>query len=465
MAIRLTFHGAAGEVTGSAYHVQTDRASVLVDFGMFQGGEKEEERNRLPKGMKARELDAVLLTHGHLDHVGRLPLLARQGYSNPVYCTPATIDITRLILEDAAKIQAGDLIRENRKRQRSGQPELEPSFTHEDVQKIMSLCRPVPYDTPVEVAPGVRASFVEAGHLLGSASIRVCAQNGSASKCIAFSGDLGPSGAPILKDAEGFAQADAVVLESTYGDRDHKSLEATISEFEAIVREAVQNRVKLMVPTFAVGRAQLLMYLLAIMFRRGTVPKFPVFLDSPMAIEATRIYMEHPELYDEDLRALRAEHPIREDMNTLHLSLTADDSKAINNQEGPCMILAGAGMCTAGRILHHLKQNLWKSNAAVLIVGFQSENSLGRRLVDGVKEVTIFGEKIVVRARVNTLGGFSAHAGQTDLLNWFRPLAAGRPRVILTHGESRGRDALAAKIRERHGLDCDEPMLGETLEL
>jgi metallo-beta-lactamase family protein len=209
----------------------------------------------------------------------------------------------------------------------------------------------------------------------------------------------------------------------------------------------------------------LLLYLLAVLFRKGAVRKFPIFVDSPMAIEATRIYEKHVELFDKDMQALRAEHPLAEDLESVRFSPTAEDSKAINKQEGPCMILAGAGMCNAGRILHHLKQNLWKSDAAVLIVGFQAENSLGRRLVDGAREVTIFGEKIAVRAKVHTLGGLSAHAGQTDLLRWFAPLAASRPRVLLNHGEPRAREALAAQLRERHGLESVMPQMGDVIEL
>lgn len=465
MSIRITFHGAAGDVTGSAYHIQTNQANLLLDFGMFQGGKKLEARNRMPRALRPRQLDAVLVTHGHLDHVGRLPLLGRHNYAGPVYCTPATAEIMGLILRDSAKVQAQDIERTNRKRERAGEKPLQPLYGAQDVEQLMPLVKHVPYDEPVPVAPGIRAKFVEAGHILGSTSIQLFIKDGGETKHIVFSGDLGPIGAPILKDPEGFHRAHAVILESTYGNRNHRPLDQTVEEFEALVREAVERKGKILVPTFAVGRAQLLLYLIAVMVREGQVPKFPVYLDSPMAIEATRIYMRHAELFDEDFQALRRERPLAEDLSMLQATQTADESKAINDCECPCMVLAGAGMCHAGRILHHLKANLWKPETVVAIVGYQADGTLGRLLVEGRKQVKIFGERIAVKATIKTMGGFSAHAGQTELLNWFEPLADKRPRVILTHGEDKGRDALAKLIQERHGLPSEKPMMGETLEL
>jgi metallo-beta-lactamase family protein len=310
----------------------------------------------------------------------------------------------------------------------------------------------------------VQARFVEAGHLLGSTSIQLLVANGTAQRSIAFSGDLGPRGAPILEDAEGFHKADVVVLESTYGDRDHRPLAETVAEFERIVQEAVRRQGKVLIPTFAVGRAQLLLYLLAVMFRRGVVPKFPVFVDSPMAIEASKIYGRHLELFDDDFKAMQRQRPLLEDLNTVKFTSTAEESMAINQVPGPCMVLAGAGMCNAGRILHHLKQNLWRPETDVVIVGFQAEGTIGRQLVEGAKFINLFGEKIAVKARVHTLGGFSAHAGQTDLLRWFDQVAPCQPQVFLTHGEAKGRDALGALIGERYRLPVKKPLLGETFE-
>jgi metallo-beta-lactamase family protein len=465
MSISLSFLGAAGGVTGSATLLKTSRAAVLIDFGMFQGGKTAESLNHLPDQLAAANVDTAVITHGHLDHCGRLPLLARSGGPAAIRCTQATSEISALILRDSAKVQAHDLARTNRKRERAGDPPLNPLYTAQDVEHTLPRFQSVPYDEPVPIAPGVQARYVEAGHMLGSASIQLLVENGARTMQIAFSGDLGPHGAPLLKDAVGFDRSDVVVMESTYGDHDHKPLEETVSEFENVVKEAYNRRAKILVPAFAVGRTQLLLYLLAIMFRKGIVPKFPIYLDSPMAIEASRIYQHHLELFDDDFQALGRERPVWEDLTSVHTTATPEESKALNDLTGPCMIIAGAGMCNAGRILHHLKANLWKSETYVLIVGFQAEGTIGRQLIDRADSVKIFGEKIAVRARVHTLGGFSAHAGQSDLLRWIGSVAHCRPRVILNHGEPKGRDPLARLIQERYSLTCAKPMLGDTIEL
>ena len=463
--MKITIVGAAGgEVTGSAYYVQTGKASILVDCGLFQGGKKSEALNRPPTGPKQR-LDAVLLTHGHLDHTGRLALLAKRGHTAPVFATPATIEMTGLILRDSARIQAADAERRNRKRERAGEPPQEPLYKPEHAETIIQYLQPVPYQQPVQVAPGIQATWAEAGHMLGSASIQLLVEEEGRQKRVVFSGDLGPRSALILKEFEPFRQADLVFLESTYGGHDHRPFTETVEEFVRIVKEAVEQKGKILVPTFAVGRAQLLTGLLAWMFRKKKVKPFPIFLDSPMAIEALNIYTRHRELFDEGMTKFIAERPLRADLKTMTLSATAQDSMKINDQPGPCLIMAGAGMCNAGRILHHLKQNLWKPETHVLIVGYQSHESLGRRLVEGAKLVSIHGEKIAVKAKVHTLGGFSAHAGQSDLVTWFGALAQTKPRVILTHGEDEPRNTLARLIRKRFGLASTLPVMGETIEL
>jgi metallo-beta-lactamase family protein len=463
--MKITIAGAAGgEVTGSAYYVQTPSASVLVDCGLFQGGRKSEALNRPPAGPKQR-LDAVLLTHGHLDHTGRLPLLAKRGHHPPVLATPATIDMTALILRDSARIQTSDAAHRNKKLERAGMPLVEPLYTPANAEDIISCLRPVPYRQPVEIAPGVRAIWRESGHMLGSGSIQLLVEEDGRTKKVVFSGDLGPKNAPILKDYEPFTDADLVFLESTYGDRDHQPFVQTVEEFVNIVREGVQTRGKMIVPTFAVGRAQLITGLLGWMFRSRKVEPFPLFLDSPMAIEATEIYSQHHELFDEDMIRYLEAGSVAQDLKSLRLCVTADDSKQINFQPGPCLVMAGAGMCNAGRVLHHLKASLWREDTHVIIVGFQGHGTLGRQLVDGAESVTIHGDKIAVRAKIHTLGGFSAHAGQTDLMAWFAALAPCRPRVVLIHGEDGPRGALAALIQERHGITCQLPALGEVIEL
>lgn len=464
--MRVTLHGAAGgDVTGSAYLVETQQARVLVDFGMFQGVAKSELRNRVPRDLNPRQLDAVLLTHAHLDHTGRLPLLVKNHCEAPVFGTPATRELTDLILRDSAKIQSQDIERINRRRQRAGQKLLEPLYRIEDVEAALSQFRPVPYHAPVDVAPGVTARWVEAGHMLGSASIHLTLCDDSGTATAVFSGDLGPKGAPILRDAEPFQQAQTVFLESTYGGRNHKPFQATVDEFLDVLQTAISRNGKVLVPTFAVGRAQLLLVILAGIFRKNLLPKFPIYLDSPMAIEATKIYRQHAELFDEDLTRDIQEHPLEDDLDTVQPTVTAEESKALNHVRGPCLIMAGAGMCNAGRILHHLRQNLWRTDTHVVFVGYQGAGSLGRRLVDGAQQVSIFGERIAVRATVHTMGGFSAHAGQTDLLDWLRALAPCRPRVILTHGEANNQHALAAKIHEAYQLAAEIPKIGDVITL
>lgn len=463
--MKITVVGAAGgEVTGSAYYLQTKSAAILIDCGLFQGGRKSEALNRPPTSAR-QKLDAVLLTHGHLDHTGRLPLLARRGHSMPVFATPATIEMTALILRDSARIQAADTARRNRKLERAGQPAVEPLYTPEDAEKIITCLRPVPYQQAVEVAPGIRAIWSESGHMLGSGSIKLVVDDGGVTRTVVFSGDLGPKNAPILKDFEPFTEADMVFLESTYGDHDHRPFAQTVEEFVGIIRDAVEHRGKIIVPTFAVGRAQLITGLLGWMFRNHRVEPFPLFLDSPMAIEATEIYARHRELFDEDMIRFIEERPLREDLKTLRLCVTADESRQINDQPGPCLVMAGAGMCNAGRVLHHLKASLWKKGTHVIIVGFQGRGTLGRQLVEGAPSVTIHGDKVAVKARIHTLGGFSAHAGRTDLLAWFDAIAPSRPRVVLTHGEDGPRQALAATISERYGLTPQLPAMSEVIEL
>lgn len=461
----ITPHGAAGgEVTGSAYLLETTHARVLVDCGLFQGGKKAEALNKIPGGPKTGTVDAVLITHAHLDHVGRLPLLTQCGYAGAIFATPATIQLAGLVLRDSAKVQRFDAERRNRRLERAGKTLLTPLYTIEEVEKILTQFRPVPYQQPVEVAPGIRAIWAEAGHMLGSASLQLLIEDEGRTKRVVFSGDLGPVHAPILREFEPFKEADTVILESTYGDRNHRSLGETINEFESIVQEAVRDRGRILVPTFAIGRAQLLTLLLASMFRERKVERFPVFLDSPMAIEAARILTEHPDLYDVEMRKFLRDGDMKADLRTLQATGSAEESQRINQVPGPCFIMAGAGMCNAGRILHHLKHNLWKPQTHVIIVGFQSEGSLGRRLVDGAKEVRIFGEMIQVKAKIHTLGGFSAHAGQRDLLTWFSAMAAQRPHVFLTHGEDRAREVLAERLRTLHHVQVKLPALGEPLQ-
>ena len=463
--MKITLYGAAGDVTGSAYHVQTDQANILVDCGLYQGEKMADEKNRLPRSLSAGRLDAVVLTHGHLDHVGRLPILAKQGFRGPVVTTQATVEMAGLVLHDSAKVQAHDLVRENRKRERAGKDPLDPLYSPADVDAILERFRPVAYDRPTEIAAGIQARFVEAGHMLGSASIALSVEEGGRRRLVVFSGDIGPWGAPLLRDPAPPTEADFVLMESTYGDRNHRSLDETVREFEDIIRQALPRKGKILVPTFAIGRTQQILYHLALAFRRRTLPKFPVYLDSPMAVEASKIYLNHQELMDDETKALQRVSSLREDLDSLKATATPEDSQALNSVPGPCLIMAGSGMCNGGRILHHLKYNLWRPETSVMIVGFQAAGTLGRLLVDRAEPVRIFGETIAVRAGVHTLGGFSAHAGQSDLLRWFGAMAGSKPRVAVCHGEDKARTTLAGLLRQQFGVTTMLPALGEPLSL
>lgn len=456
---------AGGEVTGSAYYVQTKDAKVLVDAGMFQGGKKSEAKNRLPSGVNPSKLDSLLVTHAHLDHTGRVPLLIKHGYAGRIFATAATIELAELILQDSARLQAHEAERANRTRSFSQQGPVDPLYSPQDVAPFRQMAQAVPFRAPVEVAKGISARWIEAGHILGSASIELTVTEDARSWTVLFSGDLGPIGRPIIRDFERASRADIVFLESTYGDRNHRSYSDTVAEFEDLVKRATEARGKILVPTFAIGRAQQMLYHLAIMFHRGVVKPFHVYLDSPMAIEASKEMVTHPELFDEELLEWKSRGLLPLDKTWFHASVTARDSQNLNDVEAPCLILAGAGMCNGGRILHHLRHGLPRDNTYVLIVGYQSQGSLGRRLVERAKSVSIYGEKITIRAHVNTLGGFSAHAGQSDLLEWITPIAQSRPRIILTHGEDTPRKTLGAIIQERFGLQPELPSLGNIIEL
>lgn len=462
--MKLTFFGAVGEVTGSSYLLETSSARILIDCGVFQGRDSD-EKNHIPKQMMAERLDAVLLTHAHNDHVGRLPLLTKAGCKAPIYANSATRDMAQLILLDAAKVQQQDAERENRKRQRRGDAPAVPLYNADEVLQTLSYFRGLEYGIKREVAPGIMARLVDAGHMLGSGSIELTVNEGGTSKVLAFSGDLGPRGAPFLRDPVPIPQADLVVLESTYGDRDHKPLADTLVEFKRIVTEAVQNKGVILVPVFAVGRAQQMIYHLAALFRSGAIPKFPVYLDSPMAIDAVELYRKHSSVFDEEALALQKSGQLNHDFSNVEACETADDSRKLNDKEGPMLILAGSGMCNAGRILHHMKHRLWQQDTYVCIVGYQGEGTLGRMLVDGRKSVTIYGESIEVRAKVRTLGGFSAHAGQTELLQWYNCMAKEKPRTVLTHGEDKQRSTLLGIIKQQHGVQSLTPRLMEEVNL
>lgn len=459
--MKFTFLGAAGgEVTGSGLLVEAEQAKVLVDFGLFQGSREAASLNRLPYHAPLNDLNAAVLTHAHLDHCGRLPLLTRAGYRQPIYGTRATLELAELVLRDAHKIMENNLARGGRRGRVHPPASL---YGVSDINRVVRLGTPLAYNRPVRIAPGVRLRLTDAGHLLGSASVELTIEENGRSQVVVISGDLGQRGAPLHTDPVPFSHADVVVMESTYGDHDHKSLAATVAEAREIITRVIAARGKVLVPVFALGRTQQILYLLAGAFQRGTLPHFPVYLDSPMAAAATEIYGRHTELFDEEALALVKSGELGRHLRNLHVTTSAIESRALAHSDGPCMILAGSGMATAGRIRSHLKQALPRGENAVLVVGYQAAGTLGRRLVDGAARVRIDGKDVPVRASIHTLGGLSAHAGQSDLLAWLGTMAASRPRVILTHGEESARQALGRLVEERLNLKPEFPALNDNI--
>jgi metallo-beta-lactamase family protein len=463
--MKITLLGAAGgEVTGSAYLVQTEAANVMVDCGLFQGSQRVENFNRLPTVDALKHLHAVVLTHAHLDHTGRLPLLTRFDYKGPIYATPASITLAELILKDSAYLQGEDAKRQNRRRADAGKPLIEPLYTQKEVDRLHPLYRRLRYDHPTSVAPGISVRTVEAGHILGSASLELTVVEAGRRKVVVFSGDIGPRGAPLHRDPVPFKHADLLFMESTYGDKDHASLVETAVAARDAVKATIEQRGRVLVPTFAIGRSQLLLYLMAGAFKRGTLKPFPIFIDSPMAIRATAIYKTHEELFDDEAVAMRRSGELSRNLRTAQICQKAKDSMALARKPGPWMVLAGAGMCTGGRIMNHLTNHLPDPTTLVLMVGYQSRGSVGRALVDGAREVRIAGRKVKVQAKTHLFGGLSGHAGQTDLLNWLGSLVSSRPRVILTHGEDGPRRALAARIQQQFGVTSEMPAHREVIE-
>ncbi|MFC5525413.1 MBL fold metallo-hydrolase RNA specificity domain-containing protein [Rhodanobacter ginsengisoli] len=455
-------HGAAKQVTGSCHLVTCNDRRVLIDCGMFQGGREQEQANYEPFGFDPASIDVLLLTHAHLDHCGRIPKLVHDGFRGRILTTAATRDLARVVMLDAAGLQEEEAMRNQRRGRRRDEPDFVPLYTLDDALHAMDyFAEPVAYDELVPVVDGIQARFLDAGHILGSASILLRLDDGQQQRDMVFSGDQGNPGRPILRDPVPAPPADYVVMETTYGNRPHRSLPDSVDELHRAVRETVARGGNVIIPTFALERAQEVLYYLHRGILDGAIPaRISVFLDSPMAISATEIFRRHPECFDAGfIEQLNHGDPFA--MPSLHFSRETGDSMAINNIESGAVILAGSGMCTGGRVRHHLKHNLWREKSSIVFVGYAAAGTLARRIVDGAQSVRIFNEEIRVRAQIWTINGFSAHADQAALLKWLG--TSPRRKVLLVHGEyESGMTAMAERL-EGLGIATGMPGMHEPI--
>ena len=456
--MRVHFHGAAGEVTGSLHLLEAAGKRILLDCGMCQGSAEMEASNADPFPFDVESIDALVVSHAHIDHVGRVPLLVKRGFRGPIFAQRASAELMPIMLMDSASLAESDAERFNRRR-KHGEREMQPLYTREDVADAVELLRPQPYDQRFRVLDGIEAAFRDAGHILGSSIVEVWADG----RKLVFSGDLGPKGTPILRDPTPIREADLVLMESTYGDRNHKDRAETIVELGEILEQAWRDGGNVLIPAFAVGRSQELLYWFARYWDEWNLSRWQGFLDSPLAGKVVEVYGHHHALFDEDAQEVWRGKPNPFRLPNLRITASTEESMAINRFERGAIIIAGSGMANGGRILHHLRHNLGRRGAHVVFVGYQGVGTLGRRLVDGAKWVRIHGQDQRVNATMHTVGGLSAHADQRGLLDWFGHFQP-KPQLALVHGEDRAREALAGEIGERDGIEVVLVRPGMTLD-
>lgn len=459
MAQSIQFFGAAQTVTGSRHLLHLGNAQVLVDCGLFQGSRELRERNWQPLPFAAHELDAVILTHAHLDHLGWLPRLIKQGYQGKVFATPATIGLARISLPDSGRIQEEDARQANRRGSRH-QPAL-PLYTEDDAYDALKALRPIRYETVQDLPGGASFQFLPAGHILGSAFADVRLSNGQR---LLMSGDLGRFDTPIIRDPAVIDHSEFLVMESTYGDRSHAK-EDPESKLESVLRDAWENGSAVLVPSFSIGRTQELLYYLRQLQNAGRMPRVPVFLDSPMAVSATQLYAQAKEEHDEDMKVAVADDASPLDPDGLVLVRDRDQSKALNRQRGPLLIIAGSGMANGGRIIHHLKHRISDPSTIVLFTGYQAEGTLGRRILEGEPQVRIQGEILDVRARIEKMNALSAHAGQDEILHWCGRFQSAPKTTFLVHGEPPAQQALRSRLEADLGWNVEVPAFGDRFTL
>lgn len=461
MKFELQFAGAAGQVTGSLYVIRTDKHTVLLECGLVQGGRKEEKRNGDPFPVPVGDIDAVILSHAHIDHSGRVPLLVKRGYRGPVYAQNASCELCEIMLPDSGYLNEKDAEWENKKRSNKDEPPVEPLYSRKEAEDSLQYFRGLPYEEQVEILPGLKLRLYDAGHILGSAIVELTCHSGSESRTLVFSGDLGYRDAPVMDSPRQLQHADTVLMEGTYGDRLHRPFAGTVDELAGVFSSARAGRGNVLVPAFTVGRTQDLLYLMAENYDRWGLADWQIFLDSPMGIEATGVYSRYRHLYGAELFKPGSQDP---DLPNFHATRSTEESMTINHVKSGAIIIAGSGMCTGGRIHHHLKNNIWRPECHLVIVGFQAYGTLGRRLVDGAEDIRLWGETYPVRAAVHTVGGLSAHADQAGLLEWYAAFDS-RPPVYLVHGESDALHALSGALHERLGAPASIGSFGQTIAI
>lgn len=470
--MKLSFWGAAQTVTGSMHVVEVQGHRYLLDCGLYEGRRQEAYERNSHFPFSANGTSAVILSHAHMDHSGNLPTLVKNGFSGPIYTTPATVDLCHAMLADSAYLQEKDAEFLNKRRSRrnaighdGNHGEVQPLYTSEDAEHTFPLLHGVDLDKEQEVGPGLRYRTYDAGHMLGSSAMVLEIRNGSRPLRLAFSGDVGRPHLPILRSPEPLPPVDYLIMESTYGDRLHKEITMVREKLAEVVNRTAKRGGRIIVPAFAVGRTQQLVLMLHELIDEHRIPSIPMFVDSPLAVNATEIFRKHPECFDEETTKYLANHEDPFGFFRLRYVRDVGESKALNDLRGPMVIISASGMCEAGRILHHLRNNIEDPRNTILITGFQGQNTLGRKIVDKLPEVPIFGEPMRLRAEVAKLNELSGHADQRELLEWMKPMAPGLKKVFLVHGEPVASGVLAKVIHSQYGLDALVPKRGESFDL
>ena len=462
----LTFHGAARQVTGSCYLLETeDNFRVLLDCGMHQGEDIVDRIHRETFAFEPTSIDVLILSHAHLDHSGLIPILVHQGFKGPIYCTEGTLKLLPIMLNDSANLYQWDLDHDNKQRLKHGEEPLEPAYTKSDVEEALSLCQPSRYNTARPFHKNCRLTFHDAGHILGSAIVEISLDENGTTKTLIFSGDLGNKNSVLMKNPALIEKADLVLMEGTYGNRNHRDMGETLEQLEQILKETWQQQGKVMIPAFAVGRTQELLFHLGCLHHEGKLDPWQIFLDSPMAIEVTGAYEDCIQLLDEkDVQKLRvANHSsLQNFLPQLEYTPSVEESQNISSMNSGIIVIAGSGMCTGGRIRHHFKYGLTNKHNTIIFTGFQAMGTLGRLLVDGIKKIRLFKQQVKVAARVETLGGFSAHAGQADLIEWLRHIK-GNPRIMLIHGDEEVLQVLSDTLSRDFQITTEIPSIGDRI--